>query len=132
MTRFLSHPAHLEPLGITPATHARARHVSAPTIDDSVRERRSITADTAIRLGHHVDTSAQFRMNLQSDYALATAYATSGEEIEQEIGPLKVAGNAIVSGLASKVRGSGLWTQLNTLSPACRGSRITGMHVCYQ
>ncbi|WP_313109473.1 HigA family addiction module antitoxin, partial [Stutzerimonas nitrititolerans] len=71
----------LEPLGITPAALARALHVSAPTINDIVRERRGVTADTAIRLGRYFDTSAQFWMNLQSDYALATTYAANGEEI---------------------------------------------------
>ncbi|WP_312933880.1 HigA family addiction module antitoxin [Stutzerimonas nitrititolerans] len=82
----------LEPLGITPAALARALHVSAPTINDIVRERRGVTADTAIRLGRYFDTSAQFWMNLQSDYALATTYAANGEEIEHEIEPLRAVG----------------------------------------
>lgn len=83
---------YLEPLGIAPAALARALHVSAPTINDIVRERRGITADTAIRLGRYFDTSAQFWMNLQTEYALATTYAEAGEEIEQEVEPLKAAG----------------------------------------
>ena len=82
----------LEPLGITPAALARALHVSAPTINDIVRERRGITADTAIRLGRYFDTSAQFWMNLQTEYALATTYAEAGEEIEHEVEPLRAAG----------------------------------------
>lgn len=82
----------LEPLGITPAALARALHVSAPTINDIVRERRGITADTAIRLGRYFDTSAQFWMNLHTEYALATAYAETGEEIEHEIEPLRAFG----------------------------------------
>ncbi|MBS7661914.1 HigA family addiction module antidote protein [Pseudomonas lalucatii] len=81
----------LEPLGMTPTALARALHVSAPTINDIVRERRGITADTAIRLGRYFDTSAQFWMNLQTEYALATTYAEAGEEIEHEIEPLRVA-----------------------------------------
>ncbi|MBB6343210.1 addiction module HigA family antidote [Pseudomonas fluvialis] len=82
----------LEPLGITPTALARALHVSAPTINDLVRERRGITADTAIRLGRYFDTSAQFWMNLQTEYALATTYAEAGEEIEHEIEPLRAVG----------------------------------------
>lgn len=82
----------LEPLGITPAALARALHVSAPTINDIVRERRGITADTAIRLGRYFDTSAQFWMNLQTEYALATTYAEAGEEIEHEVEPLRAVG----------------------------------------
>jgi len=82
----------LEPLGMTPAALARALHVSAPTVNDIVRERRGITADTAIRLGRYFDTSAHFWMNLQSDYALATTYAENGEEIEHEVEPLRATG----------------------------------------
>jgi addiction module HigA family antidote len=81
----------LEPLGMTPAALARALHVSAPTINDIVRERRGITADTAIRLGRYFDTSAQFWMNLQTEYALAATYAESGAAIEQTIEPLQIA-----------------------------------------
>jgi addiction module HigA family antidote len=82
----------LEPLGMTPAALARALHVSAPTINDIVRERRGVTADTAIRLGRYFDTSAQFWMNLQTEYALATTYAEAGEEIEHEVEPLRAVG----------------------------------------
>ncbi|WAG81827.1 HigA family addiction module antitoxin [Metapseudomonas furukawaii] len=82
----------LEPLGIAPAALARALHVSAPTVNDIVRERRGVTADMALRLGRYFDTSAQFWMNLQSEYALATTYVESGEEIENEIEPLRAVG----------------------------------------
>ncbi|HHX6870859.1 TPA: HigA family addiction module antitoxin, partial [Pseudomonas aeruginosa] len=60
---------------ISPAALARALKVSAPTVNDIVREQRGISADMAIRLGRYFDTSAQFWMNLQSEYSLATAYA---------------------------------------------------------
>lgn len=77
----------LVPLGITPTALARALHVSTPTINDIVRERRGVTADVAIRLGRYFDTTAQFWMNLQSEYALITALAAYGEAIEQEVEP---------------------------------------------
>lgn len=83
---------YLEPLGIAPAALARALHVSAPTVNDIVRERRGITADMALRLGRYFDTTAQFWMNLQTEYALATTYAEAGEEIEHEIEPLRAVG----------------------------------------
>lgn len=82
----------LEPLEISPAALARVLHVSAPTVNEIVRERRGVTADMAIRLGRYFDTSAQFWMNLQTDYSLATTFAASGEEIEQEIEPLRAHG----------------------------------------
>ncbi|HBO0861420.1 HigA family addiction module antidote protein [Pseudomonas aeruginosa] len=78
----------LTELDISPAALARALKVSAPTVNDIVREQRGISADMAIRLGRYFDTSAQFWMNLQSEYSLATAYAVNGEQIEHEIEPL--------------------------------------------
>ncbi|MBG4511632.1 HigA family addiction module antidote protein [Pseudomonas aeruginosa] len=75
-------------LKISPTALARALNVSAPTVNDIVREQRGISADMAIRLGRYFDTSAQFWMNLQSEYSLATAYAANGEQIEYEIEPL--------------------------------------------
>jgi addiction module HigA family antidote len=66
--------------------------VSAPTINDIVRERRGVTADVAIRLARYFDTSAQFWMNLQMEYSLAIKLASSGEEIEHEIQPLAACG----------------------------------------
>lgn len=83
---------YLEPLGITPTALARALNVSAPTINDVVRERRGITADVAIRLARYFDTSAQFWMSLQMEYSLAITLASSGEEIEHEIQPLAACG----------------------------------------
>jgi addiction module HigA family antidote len=43
-----------------------------------VRGKRSITADTAIRLGIYFGLPAQFWMNLQNDYDLRLARAGSG------------------------------------------------------
>ena len=80
----------LEPLDIAPAALARALHVSAPTVNDIVRGRHGVTADMAIRLGRYFDTSAQFWMNLQAEYALATTYAEAGEAIKHEIEPLRL------------------------------------------
>ncbi|MNG03454.1 putative HTH-type transcriptional regulator YbaQ [compost metagenome] len=82
----------LKPLGIAPSALAGALHVPASTVSDIVRERRGITARMAFRLGRYFDTSAQFWMNLQTEYALATTYAEAGEEIEHEIEPLRAAG----------------------------------------
>ena len=48
-----------------------ALHVPAPRINDIVRERRGVTADTAIRLAHYFGMSAEFWMGLQTDYEMA-------------------------------------------------------------
>ncbi|WP_339490990.1 HigA family addiction module antitoxin [Pseudomonas sp. EL_65y_Pfl2_R95] len=79
----------LLPLDISPTALARALRVSAPTVNEIVRERRDVTADMAIRLGRYFDTTAQFWMNLQTDYSLATTLAANGEAIEHEVEPLR-------------------------------------------
>ncbi|MCD5974739.1 HigA family addiction module antidote protein [Pseudomonas phytophila] len=75
----------LEPLGVTPAALARALHVSAPTVNDIVRERRNISADVALRLATALGTSAQFWLNLQASYDLRKAEIEKGEEIYRDV-----------------------------------------------
>lgn len=79
-------------LHITPTALARALNVSVPTVNDIVREKRGISADLAIRLARFFDTAARFWMDLQSEYSLATTYAVSGEQIEQDVEPLAAHG----------------------------------------
>ena len=56
----------LDPLGMTPHALAQALRVPAPRVNDLVRERRSVTPDTALRLARYFDTSPQFWLNLQA------------------------------------------------------------------
>ena len=63
----------LLPLGITPHALAIALQVPAPRINDIVRERRAITANTALRLAQFFGVSAEFWMGLQADYDTARA-----------------------------------------------------------
>jgi len=58
----------MEPLGLSSYRLARELHVSAPRINDLVRERRSITADTAMRLSRYFGTTSQFWLNLQNKH----------------------------------------------------------------
>lgn len=76
---------YLEPLGITAAALARALHVSAPTVNDIVRERRNVSADVALRLAAALGTTAQFWLNLQAAYDLRKAEIESGETISREV-----------------------------------------------
>ncbi len=79
--RIRTHPGEvlreefLGPLGISARQLAEALHVPANRISEVARERRSITADTAIRLGRYFRTSADFWMNLQKAYDLSKAQA---------------------------------------------------------
>jgi len=67
---------------------AEALGVPANRISEILRGRRSITADTALRLGRWLGSSPQFWMNLQHAYDLEVAEAEHGEEIRNRVKPL--------------------------------------------
>jgi addiction module HigA family antidote len=69
----------LLPLHLSANALAIALGVPAPRINDVVRERRGITANTALRLARYFGTSAEFWMGLQSDYDLRTAERQAGD-----------------------------------------------------
>jgi addiction module HigA family antidote len=58
----------MEPLGLSSYRLAKELHVSAPRVNDLVREKRSITADTAMRLSAYFGNTAQFWLNLQNKH----------------------------------------------------------------
>jgi antitoxin HigA-1 len=59
---------YLKPLRMSAAALARELHVSVPTVNDVVRERRAITAEMALRLARFFGTTEQFWLNLQDAY----------------------------------------------------------------
>ena len=63
----------LKPLALSQRELARRMGVKPMRISEIVRGRRSITADTALRLSEVLGTSARFWMNLQSNHDLAVA-----------------------------------------------------------
>ena len=60
----------IEEFNITAYRLAKDIHVSATRIDQILKLKRAITADTAIRLGLYFGNTPQFWMNLQSGYEL--------------------------------------------------------------
>ena len=78
----------LDPLGMSVNALALALRVPAPRINDIVRGKRAISADTALRLERYFGASAQFWLNLQIAYDLRIATAAAGEQIEREIEPM--------------------------------------------
>jgi antitoxin HigA-1 len=79
---------YLAELGISANALAKALHVPAPRVNEIVRERRGITADTALRLGRYFGTTPQFWLNLQSAYDLRRAEIAAGRRIEREVATL--------------------------------------------
>jgi addiction module HigA family antidote len=57
----------MQPLGLTAYRLAKELQVPLPRVNDDVRGKRSITADTALRLGIYFGLPAQFWLNLQND-----------------------------------------------------------------
>jgi addiction module HigA family antidote len=71
----------LEEQATTPTELARQLKVPANRITQIAQGKRSITGDTALRLGHWFGTSAQFWLNLQSAYDIRIASQEAGKEI---------------------------------------------------
>jgi addiction module HigA family antidote len=77
----------LDPLGLSAHALAQALRVPAPRVNDIVRERRSVTPDTALRLARHLGTTPQFWLNLQASYDLKIAIREAGRKIAREVEP---------------------------------------------
>jgi len=86
MTRPAIHPGEiladeLQDLGVSLTELARQIEVPPNRISEIIRGRRSITGDTALRLGHWFGTTPQFWANLQTAYDLRLAAQRAGEAI---------------------------------------------------
>lgn len=79
----------LEPLGMSVNALSKELHVPAQRLNEIVRERRGVTADTAMRLARYFGTTEQFWLNLQTDYDLRRARAEKSEQINKLITPRK-------------------------------------------
>ncbi len=73
----------LAELKVSAAELARQLDVPPNRISQLLRGRRSITGDTALRLGHWFGADAQFWLNLQSAYDLRLAEQQVGAEIHK-------------------------------------------------
>jgi len=78
---------YLKPLGLSANALAKALAVPAPRVNDIVRERRGISADTALRLARYFGGDARSWLNLQTAYDLRVAEIKSGKRIAMEIEP---------------------------------------------
>ena len=71
----------LVPMGLSAYQLAKAIQVPLPRVNDIVRERRSITAETAVRLAKYFGTTPQFWINLQTQFDIRTAQKKLGTSI---------------------------------------------------
>jgi addiction module HigA family antidote len=73
----------MAPLGLSSNALAKAIGVTTARINEIVRERRGITADTALRLARYFGTDAQSWMNLQQRYDLQLAKDALGSMLSR-------------------------------------------------
>lgn len=78
---------YLEPLGMSVYGLAAKLSVPRSRLNEIVLGRRSVTAETALRLGRFFDTSADFWLGLQAAYDLEIARRAIGEKIKTEVRP---------------------------------------------
>jgi addiction module HigA family antidote len=88
MARSAIHPGEilaedLEELSVTPTELARQLKVPANRMTQIIQGKRSVTGDTALRLGHRFGTSAQFWLNLQTAHDIRVAAQYVGAEIKR-------------------------------------------------
>jgi addiction module HigA family antidote len=81
----------LKPLDMSMNQLAIELRVPASRINAIVEGGRSISADTALRLGHYFGISPEFWINLQSTYDLRIARRQLEEQIQRDIRPRKSA-----------------------------------------
>jgi addiction module HigA family antidote len=72
----------LHTLGMSAAELARNLGVPTNRITQILNNRRAITGDTALRLGHFFGTTPEFWLNLQSLYELRLAQQKAGRAIK--------------------------------------------------
>lgn len=88
MARTPIHPGEhlaeeLTELGMSAAELARQIEVPVNRITAIINGQRSVTADTALRLGHWFGTSPEYWLNLQGLYELRLARQEVGKQVDK-------------------------------------------------
>jgi addiction module HigA family antidote len=82
----------LQPMGISQYRLAKDISVPARRINEIVLGKRSITADTALRLSRYFGMTEQFWMNLQTRYDLEIEKGRLGPRLNDEVQPMSATG----------------------------------------
>ncbi len=80
----------LEPMGISQYRLAKDITVPPRRINEIVHGKRSITADTALRLGRYFGMSPQFWLNLQTRFDLEMTQDLLEARLDEEVHTLQV------------------------------------------
>ncbi|MBS3753123.1 MAG: HigA family addiction module antidote protein [Anaerolineales bacterium] len=76
---------YLKPLGLSQHQLALDISVDSRRINEIVRGKRSVTADTALRLARYFETSPEFWLRLQSQYNLDCEKDKLGSRLDREV-----------------------------------------------
>jgi addiction module HigA family antidote len=91
--RVTTHPGKIlreefmQPLGLSANKLALELHVPVTRVHEIAKQRRAISADTALRLARYFGTTAEFWLNLQKNYELSLAKLETNKKIEKEVHP---------------------------------------------
>lgn len=93
MSRTPIHPGEvladeLKTLNVSAAEAARTLKVPTNRVTQILKGRRSLTADTALRLSRWLGTTPEFWLNLQQRYELRLTERESGSAIRRAVKPL--------------------------------------------
>jgi len=77
----------LKPMNLSQNRLAIDIGVDARRINEIVLGKRSVTADTALRLSRYFGTSPQFWLGLQAEYDLDVTLDSLGNRLEREVRP---------------------------------------------
>ena len=82
----------LVPMGISQYRLAKDISVPARRINEIVHGKRSVSADTALRLSRYFGTTERFWMNLQTRYDLEVEKDRLGARLDDEVQRLRATG----------------------------------------
>ena len=95
--RLRAHPGEvlreefLAPLGVSRNRLSREAGLALSAVSAIAAGRRSVTAETALRLSRYFGTTPEFWLNLQAAHDLSRARATLGGRVEREVRPINAA-----------------------------------------
>lgn len=75
----------MKPHDLTGYQLSQRTGIPASRLTEIIKGRRSITADTALRLGRFFGTGERFWLNLQQAYDIETARSALGNRLEKEV-----------------------------------------------
>lgn len=78
----------IKPMDLSLASVSRATGIPASRLTEITKCRRSISAETALRLSKFFGTSATFWVGLQSEHDLEVAERSVGAKIKREVTPM--------------------------------------------